>query len=312
MPYKFFFNILLFTILFHVNISGQDSLTSRLTFIQNLSSYRSKLIISDTCEYRKIGKMISKYNNLIEDKTLRNDILTDIFYISGDSTDNLKPIKHYIKNVYGHLKIVDSLNKEDIMTLNKNSRLLDLISYGVLNDTFPFTLTNCEDILEEMKFYDIKDTDIVAEIGAGKGTFSLLMYFAHPEIYLLINEINNYLLNYIMQVFATTSGMGDLSRIYFFKGSNKSTTINVKVDKIIIRNAFHHFIFPNRMLKSIFENLNDNGTLFINEEYQSSDPKKCFMLRTREFIIKHAMKAGFSLIEEKALDDRALLKFKKV
>jgi len=99
-------------------------------------------------------------------------------------------------------------------------------------------------------------------------------------------------------------------------GKKKKARIPEKVDKVIIRNAYHHFEFKKEMMESIHKSLNLNGIVFINEIPRelsiSYRPRGCELRMPFEKITESFDKKLFELIEVKEIGDDRIFKLRKI
>jgi len=102
-------------------------------------------------------------------------------------------------------------------------------------------------------------------------------------------------------------------KITIVKGKKKSTNLPVgTIDKIIIRNSFHHFSDPEAMLLSIKEALQSGGELYLNEptiDLNKENEHLCAQSMYHNDIVQIIEDNGFVLVEELTLKKDQLLKF---
>lgn len=107
--------------------------------------------------------------------------------------------------------------------------------------------------------------------------------------------------------------MFEVSQVHLVKGQKKSTGLEgQQLDKIIIRDSFHHFKKKSKMLASIKKSLKDTGELFVVESViiQNNGGKNCPMAMHASDIIKTIESGGFKLEQNVGLYlGRVLLKF---
>jgi len=94
------------------------------------------------------------------------------------------------------------------------------------------------------------------------------------------------------------------------RGRKKETKFEpASLDKIIIRNSFHHFSKKEAMLASIKTSLKPNGVLFLQEPLKSG--KGCAMKMEEAEIKEILISNGFILEKEMNVEDKLVLKFLK-
>lgn len=124
-------------------------------------------------------------------------------------------------------------------------------------------------------------------------------------------EIEDDLILYFYNFFNKGHILKNDSEIILIKGKKKETKLPEPVDKIILRNTFHHFKDKKAMLKSIKGSLKKDGKLFINEyiDDQSGTEKPCKHILTEIEIKKRLQKAGFELTKEMWMDKMLLMEY---
>jgi SAM-dependent methyltransferase len=157
---------------------------------------------------------------------------------------------------------------------------------------------------EELQAYQILPHQRIAEVGAGDASFARELLKRNKELLLYLNDINTRALKKIQwsldhdPIFLNTT-----SHVSVIKGSLISTGLEgKKLNKIIIRDAFHHFDRKTAMLSSIRQSLDKNGKLYLFERYKEECKSDCCsILLSREDIMKDMSDNGFYLSEEKPL-----------
>lgn len=201
---------------------------------------------------------------------------------------------------YPYINEIDSI-------LAYNNVLMELVKFGVLEPKYPFKIKKNVAFLEELSFYNIKQTDQIAEIGAGEGIFSAVVHtIINPKV-LYVNEIDSTNMQ-VCKENIQQFNIKDTIGIRFSFGSDTDTNIPASnLDKIILRRTYHHFSNYKSMLKSIRNNLNDDGALYIMESIKKICPEAI----SKSKIIKQLTKNGFQLNNEATVNDYYILKFVK-
>jgi SAM-dependent methyltransferase len=157
---------------------------------------------------------------------------------------------------------------------------------------------------EELQVYQIHRDERIAEVGAGDASFARELLKNNQQISLYLNDINTRAVKNIQwsldhdPIFLNTT-----SHVSVIKGSLISTGLEgKKLNKIIIRDAFHHFDRKTAMLASIRQSLDKNGKLYLFERYKEECKNDCCpILLSREDIMKDMSDNGFFLSEEKPM-----------
>jgi len=152
---------------------------------------------------------------------------------------------------------------------------------------------NTSTLLENM---DIKQTDVVADIGAGSGyhVFKIAPIADDGLIYAI--DIQDEMLS------ALKSKKENLNydNVKIVKGSEKSINLmEHSVDKILMVDVYHEFNFPKEMLASMKKALRPDGKIFLIE-YRGEDPSvpiKKLHKMTEKQAIKEMAGNGFALQE---------------
>jgi SAM-dependent methyltransferase len=145
----------------------------------------------------------------------------------------------------------------------------------------------------------------VAELGAGDGTFSLMLGLAFDSLQVYVNEINPDAVKYSSMSINACESCRPTNQFYHILGRKKSTGLEgVQLDKIIIRNSFHHFSSQPTMLAAIRQSLMPDGDLYITDPTLQPDKKpECDKIMSLEALRAVIEANGFKIIEEKQLKD---------
>ncbi|MBU6302413.1 MAG: methyltransferase domain-containing protein [Verrucomicrobia bacterium] len=121
---------------------------------------------------------------------------------------------------------------------------------------------------EVVRNMEIKPADVVADIGAGSGYFSLRLakLVTGGKVYAV--DIQDEMLNFI-QVRATAAKLGN---VIPHKGTIEDTKLpENSLDVVLMVDAYHEFSHPREMMESIVRALKPGGRL-IQLEYRGEDP----------------------------------------
>jgi SAM-dependent methyltransferase len=217
-----------------------------------------------------------------------------------------------VQDEYEGQQIAEKLGEQEINIIVENSELLALIIEEVLKPEFPYSIYAASPIFQEIAFYDIRKGDRVAEIGAGIGTFSILLGMLSQDIDISVNELHWSYLESIKKKIIKNIGYLNPYRFEVVEGKKKSTKLAPgQFDKIIIRNAFHHFKKKEHMLASIHESLKKDGKLLMNEPVINPGGKNCGLYMEREELLRVIQSNGFVLESEEKIGYCLLLRFGK-
>lgn len=310
-PYIYCMKYILIAIYLFITSSGilaQNTVESNV--IGALSSLRTELIRNNIDEVQELANTLKLFKSWgINDNQLEMLIFQSQYakaiYDYKDK-DILKKIQKENKNE----DWVNRVQLNHIAVLTSNPELCDFMNIGIISQDYPFQI-NPGSVFKELGFYGILPHESIADVGAGKGTFLMILYMAAQSNKLYYTEIEDNLINY----FYTTINKGYLesndSEIIMVKGKKKETKLPEPVDKIVLRSTFHHFKDKKAMLKSIKGSLKKDGKLFLKEyiDDQSGAEKPCRHVLTESEIKKWLQKAGFELTREMWMDKVLLMEY---
>lgn len=294
-------------------IFSQNYEISLQELIEKLTEYRSKIISENKSSINNLRLLEHKWGEFdIHTEEFKNLALNII--ISKKVYDfSAKSILRAIRKECPECKLKDKITEEDIEILGENYELLDLILEDILKPTYPYVLNANTEMYKEIEFYKINNNDKIGEIGAGNGTFSIILGMLNKELNISINELSYSFIKYIEQKVSKNNVLFQGDKISIIKGEKKTTNFEGgKYDKIIIRNSFHHFSNKDKMLESIRRSLKPNGRLYLNEPIKELDPEEkiCKDLLTKEKLINEIERNGFDIEKQEQLEYGVLIEFK--
>ncbi|HFA47680.1 MAG TPA: hypothetical protein ENJ95_01535 [Bacteroidetes bacterium] len=285
-------------------------------------------------EYQELTLEKEKLNNKFE--LLFHDIKIDI--------EKNQQIQELINSIiYGldSLLILQFNNPETKKILNQNKLDKDLLidlaqkykssiatEYALkriylykYNQQIP--ASDNQDIKKEIRKYSLDNNEKILEIGAGNIQFSRQLGKKVKNCMIFLNEIDKYALKGIFYHLIWDKQIVEITNqrhnsYVVIEGNDKTTGIEAEqFDKIIIRNAVHHFIAPNLMFNSIKLSMTQDSELIIRERF-SEECKEfcCDQLLTKEKFESLLQQNGFIRIYSKKLNAKGrnkywIYKFKK-
>ncbi len=157
---------------------------------------------------------------------------------------------------------------------------------------------------EELAAYGIKSGDKIAEIGAGDAGFARRLLQKKIPITLFINEISAAAIKKIKWTLAHDPlFLSTTSQVTAVTGTLSSTGLEGKnLNKIIIRDALHHFDRKTAMLQSIRKSLDRKGQVYLFERYKNDCAGDCCpMLLSQDGLLETMSKGGFHLMSEQPI-----------
>ena len=278
---------------------AQNNLDQNKKFIANLASYRNELIADNFGNYMDIVKLDTLWKMRGTEKESVDEFLGNIIYaneICGVSPEKI--IKRW--DLYD-LPLPQFLSEENINIVTENNHLLDLLTNSILKPDPPFQISPNSFIFEELSYYEVENGMRIAEIGAGSGVFSLMLGLAYESLDIYVNDLSELSIKYAQDKTDKCNSKNSSNNYHFITGEKKSTSLeNVQLDKIFIRNSFHHFSKKDKMLLSIKASLIPDGDLYIFDPILESGQKfGCRHIISKKEIVDHLNKNGFKLIDEK-------------
>ncbi len=242
--------------------------------------------------YRMAGYHFREDTNLV---LFKNDLRGKKKWLK-DSIDLAKLDSNETKLLASNFYLAELISKEHINFKDLDNRFTDKLK-------------------KTLKAYELKPNQSVVEIGAGNGFMMSMMLLCTDSMDLFVNEINPTSLALSKRRYEETKSYYPNATVHFIQGRDKSINIEKQVDKIIAKNAFHHFEFKEEMLEDISKALKPNGYFYLDETLSNSKRKKhktgCKKALTLNEIRKIMKKAGFQLHKETYFSRRVILKYSK-
>ena len=284
---------------------------TRKNLIYNASQYRKLIMLKDTTSLKRVEELIKTATELESDKETLDRILLNINYAINSQNFKFKKFKKIADQEYPNSEFIKQFTETDYLTIKDNNALLDLIMKGLYNDYYPYKLSSNPKLYKELEFYNITRTDTIAEIGAGDGSFSKILFLTGHNIPILINEIEFNFIRYIDKCIEQLSKRYRNVKMTSIMGNKKNAKLPHKVNKIIIRSSYHHFSNKEKMLSSLHESLTDDGELFIYEAPLRDTLGYCPLQMLEQDIIQSIELDYFSLEDKLDLGDHIVLRFRK-
>lgn len=284
-------------------LASQSDTTGQHRLIRGLMDYRNELIVRNPEGYKKMYLLDELWK--VEEKEAINDMLSGVTYankyhgVSAQTIINMALIVSMDTFKYRHLLTVDV-----VQAIIENDDLALIVGEGILKPKPPFLINPETSLYDELGFYKIDDGMRIAEIGAGTGMFSLMLGLAYDSLAIFMNDIALNAMNFAYDRINRCQSV-NRSNVYFaVQGHKKSTELEAyKVDKVIVRNSFHHFSHKSKMLASIRKSIYPNGDLYITDPEQVPNkkgicPKALPIEELREVLLEN----GFQIVVEKHLE----------
>ncbi len=277
--------------------------------IKGLVGYRNELIARNPEGFKRLWQMEQLWK--VSDKEEVGDFVLNVVFanrIEGMSPERI--IKKYLKHE-PDFKSIHLLTEATIQTVLENDAWMNLLIHGHLKPNPPFQLDAETALFEELSFYKIRNGMHLAELGAGDGTFSLLLGLAFDSLHVYVNDIDKGAMQYSAWSINECKSLRPSNQYFSVEGKRNSTGLEgVHLDKIIIRNSFHHFSNKPAMLASIRASLLPDGDLYVTDPtIQPGKEHDCKMIMPQEGIRAVLLANGFTIVEEKQLKDWSWVMF---
>ncbi|NOT77183.1 MAG: class I SAM-dependent methyltransferase [Cyclobacteriaceae bacterium] len=235
----------------------------------------------------------------------------------GDSYSNVKELDPSLvssMNKLVSLELIYELERNfntQLSTIKKTRLWTERVSKFIHNQSIDYFNADKVKVpdsvfLSEIKTYTFGKNDVIADIGAGSGYFErvLSMYCDHLTVY--ANEINSSNLSQLKTrlKFLELSDQKDITYHAILGNENSSLLPSNTFDKVIVRNTYHHFSNPDKMVKDFKRILKKDGKLYIVDILTDETDKEpeCKSHLTRKDFMKVINENGFRLVNETKLD----------
>ena len=308
---KFRLVLLLSVVFFAGKLMAQEADSTKLLWIKQLSEYRDLILQKNPSGGSEIQALTSKWEELKKNEEELEEFISKIYSLSKVNSLKAEKVLSLVKVIMSDSDLANELVLEDIYTVERNIALIELMQLGVLEKDYPFKINDESDFVLELLKYGIRRGERIGEIGAGRGSFSLVLYKLQPNIELFVNELDENNLSVLQNRLENESELGfeDVKPIL---GEVESTNMEgYELDKVIIRNAFHHFTEKEKMLTSIKRSLAEDGHLYILEGTKELAPRKerCIDAMSEKQIVRTIEANGYELLAREEIGQDVLLKF---
>lgn len=299
---------LLLCLLFASPIHSQvDSLDQRL--IHATMEFRDHFLVKSS-DFKEIQALLDRWKSLEANDPIRNYLTANIVYGIQMYNVDLKRIKKLtrkqLKKRDLESALTEGLTQNDIDVIKENQELFSFMHMDYIESKFPFKVSLDLPYRDEVNFVDIQPEETVADIGSGSGDHILLLALFYPQNDFILTEVN-YAITRFLEIKLKENE--DLffrqdRNIEVVRGEKDDVNLGKRVDKIIIRNTFHHFSKKEKMLNSIANSLNDGGSVIFIEPIES--PKRymgyCSKRIPYDEVMAYIKASPLEIVEEKVED----------
>jgi 2-polyprenyl-3-methyl-5-hydroxy-6-metoxy-1,4-benzoquinol methylase len=313
-------SIILFFILFPFHLSAQfseekavhrkDSLTDK-EIVYAFQTFRTALYRKKQLAVQKIPKALEELSKsgLSEREKSRLKDYMDSIRLSALSVENFRKAKRTFQSLeFPEEEIPFYLEVE--RELVEANQYLSYFGHWTIEPAYPHILNKeFASYFEEFNFLQLHPNEVIAEVGAQFGSFSLPMAIAYPEMEVYLNDIDEFnteLISAFIEDGFLPERAGNLKVI---QGNIRETLLpKGYFDHIILRNTYHHFTYPEDMLQSISQNLKPNGSLFLLEDVKDhpTDHNHCDQSLKTQKLLDSLKEYGYQ-IERMQMGEHLLL-----
>ncbi len=297
-------NLLCLLFVLPLFLSAQIDTSGQHRMIKGLVDYRHELIARNPEGFKKLYLLDTLWK--IPEKEAITDMMTAVTYANkflGMTAQDFAEL--------GQMYALDTFEYRQLFSIDVVQSIIDnddlalMLGEGILKQKPPFTINPESTLFEELAFYKVENGMAVAEIGTGTGMFSLMLGLAYDSLTIYMNNIEINSVNFTYDRVNRCRSIRGSNKYYAVQGKKKSTALEAfKLDKVIIRNSFHHFSHKDKMLSSIKESISPGGDLYIFEpDKVAGKTGLCPLTLPIEALRKTLVENGFVIIEEKRMEE---------
>jgi 2-polyprenyl-3-methyl-5-hydroxy-6-metoxy-1,4-benzoquinol methylase len=272
--------------------------------ITNLEEYRGNLLLQNDPSIDSLINMIEEWQRIESNKSKLSSIIGGIFYMPDGKSINA--LKAYLKKRVGLSTIVERLTEEQVKLVARHYELSNLFVQKILSTRFPYNI-NVGSMAAEINYFGLEDNQVIGEVGAGNGTYGLLVRMALSPQHLYLNEIDSTAMKHTDRLMSSENLPKLDSPYTIIDGSETSTEFPVKMDRIIMRKALHHFKYMESMLDDIKSQLKPGGMICIKELVPDKD-NGCSKAMSYRAVKKTLRKADLKISGKKKFTNFYLIK----
>ncbi len=160
--------------------------------------------------------------------------------------------------------------------------------------------------LSEVQAYKFKPAEVIADIGVGSGYFEIVLSKFCDTLKVYAIDIDSMSTDHLTTQLKFLE-LNDRKNITYNVGLGNQTSSLLaanSLNKVIIRNTFHHFACPVEMLEDCKRIMKKNGKLFIVDILvdEVERPPVCWLHLTRSVFLNYLTNNGFVLTNETNLE----------
>ncbi len=195
---------------------------------------------------------------------------------------------------------------------NQGFRLNRLRAGSITKDTVKLWIEN------DLEFIKLKPHDTVADIGSFQGYFPATYSIFSDSVVFYLNDVNAEGFEYLDSIkieCERIKGVEVTNQFNVVIGTEYSTELpSNQFNKVVVRDAIHHFKYPDSILIDIKRIMKPNARLIVYEPLKNPEIDNktlCKGSMTKEEFLELMSKSGFKLTEKRSAgNDRCWFVFK--
>ena len=200
--------------------------------------------------------------------------------------------------------------------IDKNNIQLFQFNFLLANDIIapvqPYRLTSLNDFWQEIRMYELKANQAFVDVGAGIGVVSFILAGTGLPLHIQMTEIDEHFLDFLNQQARDSTYVNKSGQLKVSTAHKKDLGLapDVKVDRILMREVFHHLKHPDEMLASVKSHLNEEGMLILVEsvkELNIHNKSRCYKAMELDKILSILNANGFDLKQKKRIGNAYVL-----
>ncbi|MCC6727177.1 MAG: class I SAM-dependent methyltransferase [Saprospiraceae bacterium] len=289
--------------LFPLLLAAQPDTSGQHRLIKGLLDYRHELIARNPEGFKKLYCLDTLWK--VENKEAINDMLSGVTYLNkfyGATAEQIILASKMLGlDTFEFRRLV---TVEILQAIIENDDMALLMGEQLLKPKPPFLINADNSFFEEVAFYKIQDGMTIGEIGAGTGMFGLLLGLAYDSLTIYMNDTAERSMAFAYDRVERCRSIKSGNRYFVAEGKRKSTMLEkYSMDKIVIRNAFHHFSNKQKMLASIKKSMKAESELLLFEPDRVEGKQGvCPQAMKFDKMKQTLMENGFKVIEEKRIE----------
>ncbi len=185
---------------------------------------------------------------------------------------------------------------------------------GVLMPQSPYPLGDIRDFYREIKAYDLRAGQTFVDVGAGTGIITYILSLSGFPLHLYLTELDRMLLDFHFRE-SELNAVDTLEQnvnVIIALPHSIGLPEQVKADRILMREVYHHLNAPKDVLASVRDHLAPGGRLILVETTSDEEIPAhvaCNRALKHKQIIREVTNAGFVLVGQDKVRNSYIMRF---